>query len=57
MNVKGVFAVKRPADIAGKRVLLIDDVFTTGSTLSESAQALMDAGAASVCAYTLARSI
>ena len=56
-NVKGVFAVKRPADIAGKRVLLIDDVFTTGSTLSESAQALMDAGAASVCAYTLAKSI
>jgi len=57
VNVKGVFFVKRPAQIAGKRVLLIDDVFTTGSTLNESAQALRDAGAASVCAYTLARSI
>lgn len=56
-NVKGVFAVKRPGDIAGRRVLLIDDVFTTGSTLDESARALLDADAASVWAYTLARSI
>ncbi|MCX6345498.1 MAG: ComF family protein [Armatimonadetes bacterium] len=56
-NVQGVFRVNNPASIAGKRVLLIDDVITTGSTLSEAAKALTGAGATSVCAYTLARSI
>lgn len=56
-NVKGVFTAGNREVIRGKRILLIDDVFTTGSTLSESAQVLMDAGAAGVYAYTLARSV
>lgn len=56
-NVKNVFAVRNSETVRGKRILLIDDVFTTGSTLSESAQVLMDAGAAGVYVYTLARSI
>lgn len=57
VNVQGAFAVANPGPIAGKRVLLIDDVFTTGSTLSESAKTLKSAGAAEVYAYTLARSL
>jgi len=57
VNVEGAFAVARPERVAGKRVLVIDDVFTTGATLSEAAKTLRAAGAASVCAYALARSI
>jgi ComF family protein len=56
-NLEGAFAVAAPERIAGRRVLVIDDVFTTGATLNEAARVLRAAGAASVCAYTLARSI
>ncbi len=52
-NVQGAF-VAAPA-VRGRRVILVDDVFTTGSTLVECAMALLDAGAAGVCAFTLAR--
>jgi ComF family protein len=41
--------------LAGRRVLLVDDVFTTGSTLEAAAAALREGGASSVWAYTLAR--
>ncbi len=54
-NLKGSFAVKRPEEIAGKRILLIDDVFTTGATLRAAAAALKAARAARVSALTLAR--
>ncbi len=54
-NVKGSFWVARPEEIAGKRVLLIDDVFTTGATLRAATAALKPAGAARVAALTLAR--
>lgn len=56
-NVKGAFAVLRPADIKGKKALLIDDVFTTGSTLCECAGALKEAEAAEVHALTVSRSL
>ena len=56
-NVKGVFAVRKPQNIAGRRVLLVDDVFTTGSTLSECAAVLMQAGAEAVAVLTLARAV
>lgn len=54
-NLKNSFTIKRPQQIAGKRVLLIDDVFTTGETLRTAAAALKSAGAAHVSALTLAR--
>jgi ComF family protein len=54
-NLKGSFAVRRPEQVAGKRVLLIDDVFTTGATLRAAAQALKNAGVAAVSVLTLAR--
>lgn len=56
-NVQGSFVVRRPEKIRGKRVLLIDDVFTTGSTLDEAARVLLAAGATAVRAYTLAKSL
>ena len=55
INVKGAFSVIRPDCIAGKRVLLLDDVMTTGSTLDECAKELKKAGADMVIAVTTAR--
>ncbi|MBO4556795.1 MAG: ComF family protein [Elusimicrobiales bacterium] len=54
-NVHGAFKVTRPELVKGKKILLIDDVATTLSTLDELASTLKAAGAESVCAYTLAR--
>lgn len=58
-NVNGAFAVPERvrADLAGKRVLLVDDVITTGSTLLACAKALHQAGAAQVQSVTLVASI
>ena len=55
LNVHGAFTVSDPAAVAGKHILLIDDIFTTGSTARAAAKTLMDAGAASVWVATLAR--
>jgi ComF family protein len=54
-NLKGSFRVKQPSAVAGKRILLIDDVLTTGATLRTAAEALKQAGAARVTVLTLAR--
>jgi ComF family protein len=54
-NLRGSFTVKRPKQIADRRILLIDDVFTTGATLRAAAAALKAAGAVRVSALTLAR--
>jgi ComF family protein len=54
-NLRGSFRLHRPEQIKGKRILLIDDVFTTGSTLRAAAAILKSAGAAHVAALTLAR--
>ena len=54
-SVANVFSVRHPKAIAGRRVLLIDDVFTTGATVSACAEALKEAGAEEVFVLTLAR--
>jgi len=56
-NVRAAFAVKPGCDVRGKRVLVIDDVFTTGATVSECARVLRRAGARSVDVLTLARTV
>ena len=54
-NAMNGFYVRKNADIEGKRVMLIDDVSTTGSTLSAIAKKLLDAGAGEVSAYVFAQ--
>ena len=54
-NVQGAFRVETPRHGAGKTILLIDDVYTTGATATECARLLREAGAARVDVYTLAR--
>ena len=56
-NLKHAFRVRRPQQVAGRRVLLVDDVLTTGSTAHECARALRQAGAASVTVAVIARGI
>jgi len=54
-TVADAFRVTHPALIARERVLLVDDVFTTGATVSSCASALLEAGAADVFVLTIAR--
>jgi ComF family protein len=54
-NVSGVFSVGRPEDVRNRTVVVVDDVMTTGATLSACAAALKRAGAARVLALSLAR--
>ena len=56
VNVAGAFRAQEPELVEGKRVLLVDDVITTGATAAACAQALLDAGAHSVFAVALAAS-
>lgn len=55
-NISGVYRVSDPELIAGKRILLIDDIVTTGSTLSECARILLQGGAQEVMCAAIARS-
>ncbi len=54
-NVKGAFTLTAPEEIAGKRILLVDDVYTTGSTVKECAKVLKKGGASAVAIITVAR--
>jgi predicted amidophosphoribosyltransferase len=54
-NVRKAFAVRRPEAIAGRHVVLVDDVLTTGATVGECARVLTRAGASIVGVLTIAR--
>lgn len=54
-NVRGSFAIADEGAVEGKRVAIVDDVFTTGATVTEVAKCLQRAGAASVLVWALAR--
>ena len=56
-NIAGAYACLRPELVQGKQVLLVDDIVTTGATLSEAARVLKKAGAKEVICATLARSL
>jgi ComF family protein len=55
LNVAGAFAVRRRAQIAGRVVVVVDDVLTTGATASACARALREAGASEVRFLAIAR--
>jgi ComF family protein len=56
-NMRGAFAVPRPAEVAGREVLLVDDVYTTGTTVTECAKVLRRAGASRIWVATVARTL
>ncbi len=56
-NVRDAFSVIYPHRIDGKKILLVDDVFTTGYTLNECARTLKKTGAVAVICLTLARTL
>jgi ComF family protein len=56
-NVRGAFAVSRPDILKGREVLVVDDVYTTGATVSECARVLRRGGASRVWVATVARTL
>ena len=56
-NLRGAFSVADDARLGGTTVLLVDDVFTTGATVSDCCRALRGAGAARIEVFTLGRSV
>ena len=56
-NLRGAFRLRQHATVKGRHLLLIDDVFTTGSTVDECARVLQRGGAASVRVLTVARAV
>jgi ComF family protein len=56
-NIRGAFRVADGSKVAGKSVLLVDDVFTTGTTVSECARQLHRAGATRIWVATVARTL
>jgi ComF family protein len=55
LNIINRFGVKKDADFSGRRILLVDDIFTTGATINECARVLRSKGALEVFSLTIAR--
>ena len=55
VNVKDAFEIRKEVDLSGKKILLVDDVYTTGSTMNECAKTLRGSGALNVVGFSLAR--
>jgi len=56
-NVRGAFALAVPAAVRGKKIVLLDDVYTTGSTVAECSRVLRQAGAEGIYVITVARAV
>jgi competence protein ComFC len=56
-NMRGAFAVRKGVKLNGKKIIVVDDVFTTGATTSACAKVLRTAGAGEVCVWTVARGL
>lgn len=56
-NVRGAFQVKNALEVSNSNILLVDDIFTTGATVSEAARILLRAGASRVNVLTLATGV
>lgn len=56
-NMKGAFAVRKGMRLNGKRIIVLDDILTTGATTNACAGALRRAGATDVCVWTVARGL
>jgi ComF family protein len=56
-NMRGAFALRPGTRLDGERVILVDDVFTTGATTGACARVLLAAGAGEVCVWTVARGL
>jgi orotate phosphoribosyltransferase len=56
-NLRGAFTVRHAAEVTGREVLLVDDVYTTGTTATECSRVLRRAGASRVWVATVARTL
>ena len=54
-NVKGAFCIKDVTKVKGKKIILVDDIYTTGSTVNECSKVLKKAGASEICVVTIAK--
>lgn len=56
-NMNGAFAIRAGIELKKRKIILVDDVFTTGATTNACARVLREAGAAAVCVWTVARGL